>query len=165
MRQALEMSQSAQRRVFGTANGAGQRERRERIHDVMQPRHRQCGQRHQHVFAVTQLVVAHAQIVVIRTIEAKAHHSAARQAHRHRLRVIPIQYLDARAMENARLGRRIRCDIGIAIHVVFRQIQHSGRVCIQSGRGLQLKAGKLQHPHFGRDDITTFHFEQRLQHR
>src|SRR5690606_24593428 len=47
--------------------------------------------------------------------------------------------------EDAVLGQVIGAQIGVAIHVVFADVEYGGDLGIQRLGGLQLEAGQLQH--------------------
>ena len=76
--------------------------------------------------------------------------------------IIGIEHLHAAAAENFVFGMGIIEQIIVAVEVVFRNIQHRGRIGIQMMRVFQLKTGKLEHPHIGR---PAFALHIGLQHR
>ena len=98
-----------------------------------------------------------------RRIQAKAHLLAAGRGHAHAAGVVAIEHLYALAPEYARLGPRVRIHTVVAVEMIFAEIEHRGRSGIQRARGFELKAGELQHPHFG-PVPNIFAMHQRIQH-
>jgi len=66
--------------------------------------------------------------------------------HRHRSRIVAIQDLDAVAPEYARFCSAVVRQAGVAIEVILGQVQHRSGIGLEPPSGLELVAGKLEHP-------------------
>ncbi len=59
--------------------------------------------------------------------------------------VIPVHYQLATSTKNPPLRCQVIAHVGVAIHMVFADIEYDGHLCTEAFSCLQLKAGELKH--------------------
>ena len=166
VRQSLEVQQSAQQGFHRQTQCAGQRQGRQRVGRVMQPRDREHGQRHQHVAAEAEFVLAQTEILALwAAVQPETHHMASRSRHGKAACIVTVHHLHALAVKDVRLGRGVGLHVGIAIHMVFRHIEDRGGIRIEASGRFELKTGQFQHPHLRCRRRSLFDFIQGIQHR
>ena len=98
---------------------------------------------------------------------AEGLHGAAGDAHGQRTRIVAVEHLDAARREDARLGLGVRGEIGIAIEMVGRDVEHGRRGGRERRRRLELEARQLQHEDVGPQARTRLVFvrDEDVEHR
>ena len=162
MRQTAEGRQACSHPLARHAERARQGAGRERIRLVVRTVDRQRRRSDDALRAFDEPAFAHAKIRRRRRrIESKSHYRATRERHAPGCTIVTIQHLHAIALEDARLGRPVFPDAGVAIEVILREIQHRRRARIERPSRLELVARELKHPGGGR----RVSFQRRLEDR
>ncbi len=162
VRQALEARQGSQDIARDLRHHRHQRKRRQRVHGIVATDKAQVRRRQQQRAAARQPAgrvgaagagrgPRNQPPLAFRRGHAFAEglHGAARNAHADRPRIIAVQHLHAATGEDARLGGRVVGHAGVAIEMVFGNVENCRGRRFEAFRRLKLEARQLEHEHVG----------------
>ena len=125
VRQPFELGELGEHVALDRRHHRHQRQRGERVLRVVPPDELQLRHGQQQRAAAREPDLARAAVdeppraLGFRHAGAEGLHQPARQAHRERARIVAVQHLHAAVGEDARLGRGVGVDSGIAVEVVL----------------------------------------------
>ncbi len=149
MRQAGEGLEGIKHGRHRQAHGVTERQRRQGVGLIVRAPHLQLAHRQQRLELIGQVFLAvfleQAETLEVRFAETKAPAWHLVGDHRPRQRIVTVYHHLPRAAEDAVFGQVISRQIGVAIHMVFADVQAGGHFGVEQLGGFQLEAGEFDH--------------------